>query len=195
MQGLELVYLGRAHLKLHSFASSHHRASPLLPFTMSDDRLQEQSSTPRKRRKVAAGGALAHGVVTGAATDVSNAGNGAGGVGAVGYSERGFSAPSNNQLHTPAAAAAERAAQAEALVHAQAQAQPLAQALVVPAGTVENPVAKLSLVATLSLATTSLSDTQGIALQTALACEQARDVATRYYVAASEDLRARRRTP
>ena len=41
MQGLELVDLGRAHIKLHSFASSHHRASPLLPFTMSDDRLQE----------------------------------------------------------------------------------------------------------------------------------------------------------
>ena len=110
---------------------------------MSAKRVMCDVSTPRKRRKVAAEGALAHGVVTGAATDVSNAGNGAGEVGAVGYSERGSSAPSNNQLHTPAAAAAERAAQAEALVHAQAQAQPLAQALVVPAGTVENPVASV----------------------------------------------------
>ena len=65
---------------------------------MSAKRVMCDVSTPRKRRKVAAEGALAHGVVAGAATDASNAGNGAGGVGAVGYSERSFSAPCGSRL-------------------------------------------------------------------------------------------------
>ena len=63
----------------------------------------------------------------------------------------------------------------------QARAQPL----VVSPGTVAQPVAQVSLAATFSLAPRSASATQEAALRTVLACEQARDVAAKYYVAAS----------